>query len=86
MRYVRAQLTADLSVGAGMALGFTAIAALPLGGLGLINFVEMVRGRALELPWGAYWVVAAVVPGSYFYSDRFAHRSLVGFSQGSRSV
>jgi hypothetical protein len=48
-----------------MALGLTFIAAIPLGILGVVNLVDLVRHRPLELPWSTYAAVLVVVPASY---------------------
>lgn len=55
-----------LGIGIGMAMGFSAIAALPLGVLGIVMMVETARGSALEMPWSGYGSLLLLVFGSYF--------------------
>ena len=49
-----------------MALGLTFIAAIPLGLLGIVNLVETVAHKPLELPWITYFATIIAVPASYF--------------------
>src|SRR6266513_668866 len=48
-----------------MAVGLSFIAAIPLALLGLVNLVDLVRQRPLEVPWLTYFAVLLVVPPSY---------------------
>jgi hypothetical protein len=63
--YSANQYRADLVMALLMALGFTFIAAIPLGILGIVNLVASIRHRPLELPWPTYLAVVLVVPASY---------------------
>ncbi len=70
--YSAKQYREDLFFGLYMAVGFTFIAAIPLGLLGLANLIAYVRHRPQELPWSTYWPIVVVVPASYFFAGILA--------------
>src|SRR5438132_4204689 len=65
MPYSGKQYREDLTIAMFMALGLTFVAAVPLGILGVVNLVELVRRRPLQVPWLSYLAVLVVVPACY---------------------
>ncbi len=51
-----------------MAMGLTFIAAFPLGLLGIVDVVETISRRALEVPWGTYFAIIIAIPASYTFA------------------
>jgi hypothetical protein len=60
-----AELREDLRMGNVMAVLFTAMAALPLAGVGVLNLLTGAAGDPLVVPWSAYGMFWLVIPGSY---------------------
>jgi hypothetical protein len=88
--YTRKQYRADLFGGAVMAVAFSALAALPLIAVGVVNIFRTARGGAPDPPWGTYLSIWLVVPSSYIVAGlvganivfllRPLRRSLVGWA------
>jgi len=49
-----------------MALGLTFIAAIPLGLLGIVNLIETISHKPLEISWFTYLATISAIPASYF--------------------
>jgi hypothetical protein len=88
--YTRKQYRADLFGGAVMAVAFSAVTALPLIAVGVVNIFRTARGVAPDPPWDTYLSIWLVVPGSYVVAGlvganivfllRPLRRSLVGWA------
>ena len=63
--YTREQLREDQLAGLFMAAAFTMLAGIGFGLAVMANFVQMMRGHSLEVPWSTLGAVALVVVGSY---------------------
>jgi hypothetical protein len=63
--YTVTQYRADIVKSLYAAVGLTFIAALPLGLLGVVDLVEALSRRPLEVPWGTYFAIIVAVPASY---------------------
>lgn len=71
--------------GVGIAIGFSMIAALPLGGLGIVLCVESARGSTLEMPWSGYGALLLIVFGSYFVAG-FIGGAVFGLLRPLRAI
>jgi hypothetical protein len=56
MSYSSKQYRQDLTFASLMAVGFTLIAAVPLGLMGIVNVVKLVRTGTADVPWSTYLV------------------------------